>query len=359
MRIFLPIAAVLSAGLLFPGCTLRSGWFATTEAELGARMGNDSSEWVAYHQGTLLPGYAELREATLKDDPSRGVGLKQANSMAGDEAPVAHGTPFRVFLFMGQSNMVGHGRAGQLDEVYREPHPRIRIWSKDNWHYLTPKKNFGPEVRFAHEMLNVFPGETIGIIKVAVSGTGMNAWKPDWEWSAASKTGDALKGSLYRDMIKAVSGAHQVSTFQLSGFIWKQGGRDGKKAVLAETYQDRFIEMVKHLREDLAVPELPIFVLTYFDEEGISLNRSLLEKVRPKAFPLYLSKARVSRYLENAYPVFHGRLPTRMDQVHFNTEGQMQLGLMTAEAVAAYYSVFENAEGENPTGRISDPPIPE
>jgi Carbohydrate esterase, sialic acid-specific acetylesterase len=311
------------------------------------------SEWSAYEKDELAP---DQREKVLEDDPSRGVGLKQANSMGGGEAPILPGTKLRVFLLMGQSNMVGHGKADKLVPPYNEPHPRIRIWARGKWQYLIPKSNFGPEVSFAHELATLFPSDTIGIIKVAVGGTGMNAWKPDWEWSAASKTGDALKGSLYRDMVNAFAGAHEVSDFQLCGLIWKQGDRDARNLELSESYQDRFVELVKHLRADLATPELPVFVLTYFDEAGIEIHRELVEKLRPNGLPLYVSQAKVSDYLKNAFPVFHGLLPTIFDQVHFNTEGQITLGKMTAAAVANYYLATES--GTKNSKKIQSPPIP-
>ncbi len=360
---WLALASLLVLGFGASGCSVRSS---VLGLEVPASVWSDPTqsaiaEFSAYDDRSLRPEYPGLREAVLEDDPSRGVGLKQANSMGGGEASILTPGRFRVFLFMGQSNMTGHGRAGKLTPPLNEPHPRIRIWAKGQWQYLVPKRNFGPEVSFTHDLIKDLPGETIGIIKVAVAGTGMNAWKPDWEWSAASKTGDALKGSLYRDMIEAVAEAREVSDFQLGGFVWKQGGRDAKKTELAETYRERFIELVGHVRSDLGAPDLPVFVLTYFDEAGIFRHRELLENMRPKALPLYLSKARVSQDIANAFPVFHGLLPTRIDQVHFDTEGQLQLGQLTAGAVRDYLVRVEDLGTQLPSnsGPIVEPPVPE
>jgi len=357
----LGVISALFLGLLNVGCSIKPQLFGQQEAGpdlLKFRPSGSVTEWFAYHEGALKPGYPDRREEILQGDPSRGIGLKQAASMGGGEAPIPPPEQFRVFLFMGQSNMAGFAKAGKLDKTMREPHPRIRIWAKGKWQYLSPKRNFGPEVTFAHIMAKNFPTDTIGIIKVAVSGTGMNAWKPDWEWAEANKTGDALKGSLYRDMVNAVAAAREVSDFSLDSFIWKQGGRDGRKPELATSYQDRFVEMVDHLRIDLAVPELPVFVLTYFDEAGIEEHRKILEKVRPNALPLYLSKARVSSYLDNAYPVFHGKLPTKIDQVHFDTRGQVMLGEMTAGAVTEYFNTVEPKQAEDKKGEYIEPPLP-
>ncbi|MDF1816900.1 MAG: sialate O-acetylesterase, partial [Verrucomicrobiales bacterium] len=233
--------ALVLFSLFSVSCSIQPEFFGKSSLDQDLLKYRDvnATEWSAYRAEAR---HFDLRELTLREDPSRGIGLKQAATMGGGEAGPPERTRFRVFLLMGQSNMVGHGKAGKLPPPYSGPHPRIRIWARGKWQYMVPKKQFGPEVAFAHEMVNIFPEDTIGIIKVAVGGTGMNAWKPDWEWSEASKTGDALKGSLYRDMINAVAAAHRVSRFEVGGFIWKQGGRDAKKSELAESYQDRFVE---------------------------------------------------------------------------------------------------------------------
>ncbi len=340
IKLSLRLLSLLIGCVSLINCSIKPQFFGKNELDnTFITTHRNASEWYAYEKDELAP---DRREMVLEDDPSRGVGLKQANSMGGGDAPILPRTKLRVFLLMGQSNMVGHGKADKLPPPYNEPHPRVRIWAKGKWQYLIPKSNFGPEVSFAHEMATLFPSDTIGIIKVAVSGTGIDAWKPDWQWSAASKTGDALKGSLYRDMINAVSGAHQVSDFKLCGLIWKQGDRDARKLELSESYQQRFMELVEHLRADLATPELPVFVLTYFDVAGIEARRELVEKLRPNGLSLYISQAEVSSYLKNAFPVFHGLLPTIFDHVHFNSEGQITLGKMTAAAVANHYLATEH-----------------
>jgi hypothetical protein len=36
--------------------------------------------------------------------------------------------------------------------------------------------------------------------------------------------------------------------------------------------------------------------------------------------------------------VQHGKLPVKADGIHFNTEGQLRLGMMTAAAIKTYYA---------------------
>jgi len=286
---------------------------------------------------TEKPGKAKIR----------GVGLRQANSLGGGPAPVSGDRKFQVFIFMGQSNMTGHGWSVDLDSPYNRKHERIRVWANNRWEYLVPRRNFGPETAFAHKMANGRPDSTIGIIKVAVGATGLAAWKPDYDRKLATTTKDGLKGSLYRDLMDAVSSAREKSKFEIDGFVWKHGGKDSRKAHLAGTYQQRFIELVDRMRMDLSAPEMPVYVLTYFDKTGIEEHRKKIARVRANALPIFSSQATVSEYLASAFPVFHGRLPTRPDKVHFNSKGQLKLGEMTAEAVLNHLFAAElEGEGE-------------
>ncbi len=275
----------------------------------------------------------------------RGVGLRQANSLGGGAAPVSGDGKFRVFIFMGQSNMTGHGLSADLTPSYKKKHERIRVWANDRWEYLVPHRNFGPETAFAHKMASARPDSVIGIIKIAVGATGLAAWKPDYDRKLAAATKDALKGSLYRDLMDAVSSARKKSQFKIDGFVWKHGGKDSRKAGLAGTYQRRFVELVDRMRMDLSSPEMPVFVLTYYDQTSIAEHRKKIARVRANALPIFTSQATVSEYLAMAFPVFHGRLPTRPDRVHFNSKGQLKLGEMTAEAVLKHLSANE-LEGE-------------
>ena len=281
----------------------------------------------------LTPGSSHATNGRSAQSSVHGVGLRQADSLGGGAAPVPKDKKLRVFIFMGQSNMTGHGRSSDLKPPYNQKDDRIRIWAHHRWEYLVPHRNFGPETSFAHEMANANPDEVTGIIKVAVGATALAAWQPEYNRKLAAASGDAMKGSLYQDLLDALSAARKRSDFEIDGFVWKQGGKDSRNAYLAATYRDRFIHLVQRMRADLGDSGMPVFVLTYFDQKGIENHRKQITRIRANALPIFTFQANVSTYLPNAYPVFHGRLPTLVDGVHFNSQSLLKLGKMTADAV--------------------------
>lgn len=72
--------------------------------------------------------------------------------MGGGKSEVPSSGLFRVFVLMGQSNMLGTARASRLKPAYREKHNRIRIWANGNWEYFLPHDRFGPGVSMAHQL---------------------------------------------------------------------------------------------------------------------------------------------------------------------------------------------------------------
>jgi len=81
---------------------------------------------------------------------------------------------------MGQSNMHGLARAAELKSPYREKHDRIRIWANGQWEYFVPRNRLGPGVSMAHELADLWPKDTIGIIKISDGGTGVRAFERKW-----------------------------------------------------------------------------------------------------------------------------------------------------------------------------------
>ncbi len=121
-------------------------------------------------------------EAALK---WKTTGFQQANSMGGGEAAISKSGKLRVFVLMGQSNMQGAARAAELKSPYNEKHDRIRIWANGRWEYFLPRQRFGPGVSMAHQLADLWPDDTIGIIKVAVGGTGIRGFEKNWSFERA------------------------------------------------------------------------------------------------------------------------------------------------------------------------------
>ena len=324
----------------------------------------------------VVPANAE--EETLK---WKTTGFQQANTMGGGEATIPKSGKFRVFVLMGQSNMQGAGRANELKTPYTEKHDRIRIWANGQWEYFVPTQRFGPGVSFAHQLAEFWPDDTIGIIKVASGGTGIRGFEKDWSFERANRTFDGKKGSLYKDLMHAVAEAKKISKPDLCGFFWKQGAADGTREDLAEEYFDSFSQLVADLRTDLGAPDLPVFVPSYMndeellktvlsnmgdedvlkakqsvskppenDEDLLKLLLSYLEDngslkafgKRPYIANVIMAQNRAGRDIPNVTTLYPGELPRiGGGNNHYNSEGYIKLGKITASAVEEFYKAIE------------------
>ncbi len=320
----------------------------------------------------VVPANAE--EETLK---WKTTGFQQANTMGSGEATIRTSGKFRVFVLMGQSNMQGAGRANELKAPYNEKHDRIRIWANGRWEYFVPTQRFGPGVSFAHQLAEFWPNDTIGIIKVASGGTGIRGFEKNWSFERANRTFDGKKGSLYTDLMHAVAEAKRISKPEFCGFFWKQGAADGTKKDLAEEYFDSFSQLVADLRTDLGAPDLPVFVPSYMNDEELlktvlsnmsdddlleakqsaskppenddDLLRLLLSYLEdngsPRAFGkrpyitnVIMAQNRAGRDIPNVTTLYPGELPRiGGGNNHYNSEGYIKLGKITADAVEVYY----------------------
>ena len=306
-------------------------------------------------------------------------GFQQANSMGGGEGAISKNGKFRVFVLMGQSNMSGAAKASKLEPPYNEKHDRIRIWANGRWEYFVPSNRFGPGVSMAHQLAEHWPEDNIGIIKVAVGGTGICGFEKDWSFERAELTWDGKKGPLYKDLMNAVAEAKKISKPEFCDFVWKQGAADGTRKELAYAYYDRLRQLISDLRTDLDAPNLPVFVFPYMtdkallkavqtqlseqelseaknsasqapenDEELLKVLLSYLYKddaskarkltgKRPYIGTVIMAQNRVGREIPKVNAIIHGKLPVGDDGTHFNAEGQIKLGKITASAVEEFY----------------------
>jgi len=79
-----------------------------------------------------------------------------------------------------------------------------------------------------------------------------------------------------------------------------------------------------------------VFVLTYLSDEDLAKARASSGK-RKYHKTVLMAHNKAGRDIPNTTTVHHGKLPVEKDGVHFNHEGQVKLGKMTADAVEAFY----------------------
>ncbi|NWJ53440.1 MAG: sialate O-acetylesterase, partial [Bacteroidetes bacterium] len=158
------------------------------------------------------------------------------------------------------------------------------------------------------------PEDEIGLIPCADGGTSLDDW--------------VVGGALFENAISQAKLAQRTS--QLSGILWHQGENDCSPEK-AEIYSEKFAVIIKTLRQELNVPEIPLMI-------G-GLGDFLPNGIFGKYFASY---ALINHELEdfakthaNSYFVTAKGLTANADNIHFNALSQRILGVR-------YYSAFRD-----------------
>jgi hypothetical protein len=186
-----------------------------------------------------------------------GVGVGLA-ALAGTVPALAEDVA--VFLFCGQSNMVGFLGEDQLvfdDFDYAQPQDAIweeyeieRVDRPGGWGPLAPHggavpmTSYGSELSFGRLVDLSGAHERVAILKVAVGGTSLGGW-----WVPSNN-------ALYPEMLaKAVESLGALAaaghTVRVEGFGWVQGYSDNWDDTWAANYQLNLDELVTRARQDL------------------------------------------------------------------------------------------------------------
>jgi len=256
------------------------------------------------------------------------------------EAVDCDGRRVRVFLFLGQSNMVGRGKGDEFPEEMRKPRNDILRLSKRGWVRQIPgERRNGPEISFARLLHQHEPDTPVGIIKVAIGGTGIRAFLPEWDYDAAEMTGDGKKGPIYRIIREKIEQAKRSCEPSFEGVFWKQDAADMKRQETANGYLGHLQTIIEALRRDTGNQKLPLFVGTYFTQVGLDSSRvqELAPRKRPAGLQVLQAHLDAEEKIPHTVSVIHGRLPcVAPGDSHFNTEGQVILGRLFYEAFVEY-----------------------
>ena len=248
----------------------------------------------------------------------------------------------RVFLFAGQSNMVGSdAHANRIDDypIFKgtgEPQSDVlfsyilgnRDEASKGWVSLTPLTAFGPEVTFARRVRQQahFP---IAIIKSAVGGTTIAFdWNPDAPDKGQKLYPRTLK--LIRDSLSELD--KRGVRYQLEAVMWHQGENDMLDRNLYKQYAEGLAKLVARLRTDLNAPELKWY-LGEVSEKGIwgMDHRSSLGIFRQQQEQV-LQADPLLRWVPTSHLAFEV-MGSGQPHYHFGTQGQLQMG----EAFATAY----------------------
>lgn len=265
----------------------------------------------------------------------------------------AEDRPLKVFILAGQSNMLGWGDSQKLPPELRAGNDRVLMFENGRWQPLRPNRkaatnqqkfgmtefSFGPEISFGHQMGKAWPDETIGIIKLAVGGTSILTWKPDWSKEDANRVGQGRVGSLYERLVAKMDQAQNVRDVEFVGFLWLQGGGDMKNITVAREYLDNLKSLVAAIRRDTGVPDLPFLCGSMRRSEDPDDISDLVATRVAGPYPAveYVLKAQwtAQTQIPRTRTVILRDIETHPKNVHYNTAGQIEVGRLFATAFLA------------------------
>ncbi|MCA9178193.1 MAG: hypothetical protein KDB14_27200 [Planctomycetales bacterium] len=245
---------------------------------------------------------------------------------AADDAVGGDGK-LKIFVLAGQSNMAGRALTKELPESLRTPPENVLM--VDNRGALLPmryRNSFGPEVSFAHEMAKRFPRDRVVIAKFAVGGTSAIAWSPQWSEQRARITKNDRQGSLYEKLAKQVRPLLKREDAEVVGILWAQGGRDARFEEAWKAYEQNVKVVLSALQNDFRRPGSSPAPLLIAETVAAPADRF------PGVEFIRTAQRKLAREMPGVSLVSSEGLKTGSDQVHFNAEGQVELGRRFAAA---------------------------
>ncbi len=265
--------------------------------------------------------------------------------------------PVQVVLLGGQSNMVG---AGDYDEIDEQTRARIEAVSERVFYSLDPgpvrqltytpnkpsekyqfTKRFGPEIMIGVTLAEAYPDKEFLLVKTAQGGTALyGAWNPDWSAEKAEEVENTeLKRTtpFYAKHIahtkKALAYLKQAGkAYEVVGVAWMQGENDAAKEVSSRSYAANLKNLISSYRRDMEAPEM-VFVAGQINShygrfaEGPEMVRGAMLEVEAQDKNIAIVRTRADAPWTD--------FPKHDDQVHYNTQGQLNLGTALGEKLVA------------------------
>ena len=250
--------------------------------------------------------------------------------------------PVRVFIFAGQSNMVGSdSKASDIDRFppfagLDAPQNNIKFsycigrenkLKSNGWVALSPVNNVvGPELSFARKVAADSEGP-IAIIKCAAGGTHLGGdWNPD---DPAGFKMYPLAVDLIRESLAQLD--RQNIKYQLEGFMWHQGENDMFNEGYMKNYGDNLQRFLKKWRDDLGVPSLKFYIGELCTKTIWGMD------LRPRMYAISKGQRQVTESDSFAEYVPTSHIGVEIGggvglHYHYGTLGQLQHGLNYAKA---------------------------
>ncbi len=236
-----------------------------------------------------------------------------------------------VFILAGQSNMEGGGKISELPEENLLISNQVLFYNTDQFISPFKKKKFGPEIRFAQILSDEYPDKTIILCKVAKTGANLY-----WDWNVANVNEDQNSrpdGVLFVKLIQSISRLRsQLQSVGLSArfaaMFWMQGESDSSNESMAGSYGINLHRFIKKIREETGAPGLP-FIIGQISS-GIQKSDKY-KKLHNFNKDIREHQVEICRNNKKVFMISTDALSLEEDFLHFDTQGQLELGKMFAE----------------------------
>lgn len=251
-------------------------------------------------------------------------------------------TTVRVFIFAGQSNMVGSD--SKIEDIGRFPpfagldqsQKDVRFsyclgredkLVSDGWEALRPVYNVvGPELSFAREVTRHIKAP-IAIIKIAAGGTHLGGdWNPD------EPSGFKLYPLALEQIRSSLALLEQQGVkYRIEGFMWHQGENDMFEADYMANYGKNLKNFIACWRRDLKTPDLRFYIGELCTKTIWGMD------LRPRMYAISLGQKEVTDAdpLADYVPTNHVGVEIGGGDglhYHYGTLGQLEHGANYAEA---------------------------
>jgi hypothetical protein len=197
-------------------------------------------------------------------------------ALVGITGGAAHAGTVDLFLFAGQSNMVGGASVAGLPMNVLPPRHDVQY----SWRLHTGQgvnesdgfgplqhlggmglgTTFGPELSFGHRVADALPDRDFAIAKFAVNGSSLDSrWGPD----------DNILFPEFMDYAQRQIAALEDAghTVNLAGLVWVQGSGDAYE-FRAQNYAANMHAFVDALRDGLGSDDLPVLLTQEHADSG-------------------------------------------------------------------------------------------
>jgi hypothetical protein len=214
----------------------------------------------------------------------------------------------RIYILAGQSNMMGKGKTHKLPAAYKKTPSNVKFYYQGRPRDLAKYSYFGPEVGFAHAVARAYPHDTHIIIKHVATGSSIQQWLPG--------------SRLYNGLLRQREFIGLSKDAKIEAIIWMQGEKDARNKQRASSYESHLKRFISGLRTNLESPNT-LFVMGKINPEDAAFT---MTEVVQKA------QERVQHSLPNTVLVSTKGLGKIYDHVHYDADGQLELGKRFARA---------------------------